>query len=882
MTTREKINPSIKANSLMILLTMLAPQLVLILFRLRDLHMIRDEIQEHSLLIQMTFIGIPLIIGGLALLMVLWSRGQKREVPRLALFGFFILQTASLVHFLIAGADLIPSSVDAWIINAGTFFMLQTACTMPGLFYGLICIANLRWFKRVWVDIVTSLGLLVAVPGIIYFLAISSMAWRGDEAFVIGLSVGATLIAAFAFIQLLLWLSRRMNHSWIPMLIFALVFPVAGLLINRLIPFPADLQHWGFYALSVANALILLWSCMPGAKDSRRCAFATAFSYPFTCYFFILFLPFLPFSLIAMIAFGAGFLILTPPILFILHTRQLVLQFQTLRTSCSIPQLATGFLVAFLLVPVGYVGRALHHRNIFMQTLDRVYAAPLTDPGPMPSPKTAAYALQKLKDSKTGKYVPILSEAYNRIVFGGMVLPDGKIRQLSQLLLGEDSDEWSPDDDFQFYSFFTGENTRTAGRDVWRPSRDVSLSDIECRAETEAGVTEAFVLLTLQNNINRQAEFVTDILLPDGVFVSGYDLKIGDEMVPARLSDRKAAMWVYHMIRDRARRDPGLIVYTQPNILRLSVFPLAGKEERQCVLKLIYPEGTTPEIQVGTQTVALPCSAPQTVAIVTASGNQALCIPPARARQYEGIFRTIDKTALSGTADTPGYCPEWDVKGALLEYWQSGDNQITQVPWFVTETEQPTVAFDGAAYWLPLIPDGGWLKNKPEPRQVLPFQCADEVRVIPVETGGMAIFNSEAPLELFDGDSQSLEPFKADVELGPESRFSKATDVWQMWWHTQLHPEEEEALRKELLLAARENNILVPSTAFLAVESSAQQKALEKAENKSLKSHSALAFDEFDEADSIDSPEPGFLLLAILVLPLAHWIHSRKNRHEAA
>jgi hypothetical protein len=864
----EKINPVIKANPLMILLTMLVPQLLLLFFRMRNLYLIREAIDEYRTLILVNYIAVPLLLTVLALAMVLWGQKKQRDIPRLPILGFFLLQTASLVGFLMSVEHLVPDGVDEWIVPTGTFLMVQLAATMPGLFFGLICSANVRWFDNTLINIGSSFALFVGAPGFLFIFGSTCPLWRAPELFVISIFVIGTLICAFAFLQILLWLSGRMKGGWLAMLVFALVFPVGGLLLNSKIPFPADLQHWGFYTLAIANGLVLLWGSFPSAKANAACFWVSAFSYPFTCYFFFLFLPFLPFSIVAMIAVGTGFLILTPTLLFILHTRRLVLQLGALGSRFSKAQLATGFLTAFLLVPACYVGRAYYHRTVFFQTLDRVYAAALDDPTPMPSPRTAAYALKKLKDSKTGVYVPILSETYNRIVFGGMVLPDAKIRQLDQLLLGETDSDWNPTDEFSFYSFFTGQSTRSSGRRVQPPQRKVALTDVECSAETHGGETEATVLLTMASYIDRQAEFVTHITLPDGVFVSGYELKIGDEMVPARLSDRKAAMWVYHMIRDRARLDPGLVVYTGPNRLRLNVFPFSSHQERQCAIRFLYPEGMTPEVIIGDETVVLPSGEPAATTVTTAAGRQALCLPSELTQEMKGVFRNVERMPLAGTDETAGYCAEWDVKRALLDYWNSGEAQLETVPWFVTETEQPLVEFDKAAWWLPQIPDGGWSTNAPASMEVLPFVCGEHVRVIPKQRGGTVVFDCNEPIG-----------FPAHATLGPDSRYAQAVDVWQDWWQTQLHPEQEEALRKELLLAAREINILIPSTAFLAVETTAQQKALKAAEKKSLSSHEALAFDEFEEKATIDSPEPGFLLLMLLILPLFHWLHAKRTRH---
>jgi hypothetical protein len=70
------------------------------------------------------------------------------------------------------------------------------------------------------------------------------------------------------------------------------------------------------------------------------------------------------------------------------------------------------------------------------------------------------------------------------------------------------------------------------------------------------------------------------------------------------------------------------------------------------------------------------------------------------------------------------------------------------------------------------------------------------------------------------------------------------------------------------------------TTPFLAVENTAQYKALENAEKTSLKSHGALAFDEFEEkgmGKPVDSPEPNPILLLFLVAPFLFWIKKKES-----
>ena len=44
--------------------------------------------------------------------------------------------------------------------------------------------------------------------------------------------------------------------------------------------------------------------------------------------------------------------------------------------------------------------------------------------------------------------------------------------------------------------------------------------------------------------------------------------------MPGRIVEKKTALWVYTMIRDLERRDPGLLFYSAPGELELRVFPV--------------------------------------------------------------------------------------------------------------------------------------------------------------------------------------------------------------------------------------------------------------------------------------------------------------------
>jgi hypothetical protein len=113
----------------------------------------------------------------------------------------------------------------------------------------------------------------------------------------------------------------------------------------------------------------------------------------------------------------------------------------------------------------------------------------------------------------------------------------------------------------------------------------------------------ATISLLMQNSASAQSEFVATINLPEGVLVSGFWLHIGPDRVPGQLFEKKSALWVYQMIRDRSRRDPGLLLFTDSQTLELRVFPFADFEQREVEIEFLYPAALQPAIRIADETL---------------------------------------------------------------------------------------------------------------------------------------------------------------------------------------------------------------------------------------------------------------------------------------
>jgi hypothetical protein len=593
-------------------------------------------------------------IGAAQLVLIILASGVWRHlaVCRKGLSGLwsFVLLSGHVVYLWFAATQtghIIPSSIEDWIVDREQLMLFEFTFMMPGLFYAAFCLACFSSRLSFGADVAATAGLMAGAPLLYYliFMGIGRVL-RGEQYArfpeVIGIAffVGLTTVMFLAVIRLVGLVMYGLRHRppvWHTGLavLIALIAPIAGLVLNRSIPFPVDFQSAGVYAMALINGLIVL---LP-RRDGRAMSvllFARSAAYPFSLYFFLVFLPFLPLAMLAIIAVGLGFLMLTPVVLFLFHTKCLVDDFQMMSRQGGYGSPLGIMLLGWCLLPGILCGQAVYDKMILRRTVDYVYAPDyqrdVTFQGSVWAVKRA---LIKLRDFKVGIQWPYLSGIYNQYVFDGMVLPDSKMKEMYQFFAGEDFPQWER-------SRSIGGGLFTARRTDWgraRVTRDrqVALVDVTpVRVGQDQGIVTSRIRLEMVNKGESDtAEFVTDLTIPEGVLVSGFYLKVGEEMVPGQIFERSSALWVYQMIVNRTRRDPGLLMYQSPTELSLNVYPFAKGETRMAEIELAYPQSLRPVIQVGDHAVALSpddgaAAAPTTPPIMIArrGENAFFLVPP--------------------------------------------------------------------------------------------------------------------------------------------------------------------------------------------------------------------------------------------------------------
>lgn len=632
------------------------PQIVLTLLNGQAWRLARGDM-NHDQLVHAMRIGLyeaALLAFGIIAWVVLISRRKPIGI-RLALAAIAV-HTGYLWYVFQGIGHLLPSTVSIWMLPETEVVFYQFSLMMPVVFLMMVRLARIRLKISASLDVGLSLAFLVIVPS--GFFILGSMiarigrlvSWQnGMQYLLITAIVTATAFVLVVFLRLMIRLQdliqRRSWSEWAIPLAAGLLAPLSGLALNASIPFPYDFQDGSIYAMTILNAAALLIPFRPGTRWALPGWAARAVFYPFTLFFFLVFLPFLPLSLLAMIAAGAGFLILAPLFLFTVHTRRLWEQGCLLARQRGTARVVTRFTICVLILPVTFMIRNELDRRTLNRAVDAVFSPDYQATQLPLRRESLRRALDRMDDIKHGIYLPYLSDIYNTMVFHGMVLPDEKADLIRQSLLGTEpntsarSGIWGNG----FLGMRSRSQRRGRGDGV---TRHVAMAsqEVECRQTNE--IVESEIRVVLENQGGANGEFSERITVPAGVLTTGFWLDVNGTNKFAQLRERKTATWVYEMIRDMTRRDPGLLVYEDDQHLRLRVYPFAQGEKRRCGLRFRFPAALQPVIRIGDTPIALitPSDRPLLPAATSATmteGGAALAIPAAVITNWPTFQREV-------------------------------------------------------------------------------------------------------------------------------------------------------------------------------------------------------------------------------------------------
>lgn len=588
-------------NPKWLLLINTLPIVVLFLLFIGDYNLIKSVLNAESIQLWKS-LGLTLgFLGLINLGYTLWLMVKKEDVS--AIYGGVSLVCYVYFIYLFGfySDKIIPFSIPQWMLSGNNFLYVGTFL-MPTLVHALFILVvhftpeNTE--HQPWKNFLMSL--LVPISWYLFSLILLPL-WKPVESnfmvhlFVICLIVG-TLIFFFFLIRGFFILATKKAYNWqkyqlawkIPI---SIVLPLIGLLLNNGIlgqgfsiensGIFGDFNSYWFYGLACLNGLLI---CLPNVDNKiyRTVLFTgRSITFAYTLYFFLVFLPFLPVSIIAIVAVGTGFLMLTPLLLFVLHINDLANDFTYLEGYFSKNVLRGFSLIGFLTIPLFITSSYLKDKMVLNEALDYIYS---------PNYSKDNYEIDKTSLQKTLNVVkhhkdrsqgglwagktPYLSAYFNWLTLDNLTLSDAKINTIEKIFFGNTSFELRPTND---------------------PKDDVKITNLSSKSTFDKSQNAwlSWVDLEIKNNdINRFAEYVTTIELPEGSWISDYYLYVGNKKEYGILAEKKAAMWIFSNIRNE-NKDPGILYYLTGNKVAFRIFPFAEGEVRKTGIQILHKEPIT-------------------------------------------------------------------------------------------------------------------------------------------------------------------------------------------------------------------------------------------------------------------------------------------------
>ena len=845
---------------------------------------------------------------------------------------------AFLLAYLEGFGHLLPADIPRWMIAADEFFLLPLGLMMPALIHALLLLVD-RLTPSGNHSLVKATITAVSVPALWYLsvrfafpLLNDRLGWRMyshlQEVFFIVLTVAFMfLLLRVAYLSVLKITPSRAKGIWLVRVPFTLLLPLLCLLVyngklgGELGKVSAELQLIGDWSNPVYYATVVIIGLLltlppPQQKQLGLAKFtAMALAYPFVTYFFIVFLPFFPFAVATVVVFGAGFLLLTPLLLFFIHTWSLHEEWRALGAQYGKRLPMVLFLAAFALLPVGLTANYAMDRVVLDKMLVHVYEPDYVVEEPMElksaSVQRVLYNINMMKegaDFESGKRKPYLTSYYQWLVLDNLTLSNSRIEMLERIFLGKSSPE-----------------KQQNAPDV--SSSGVAITDTKTRTvpSSDGSYYISSVELTITNGEGNNREYASRFHVPPGAWVRDYYLMIDGKRVSGILAERKSALWIYQQIRN-TRRDPGIIYYTSPDELILRVFPFSAGEVRKTGFEIIHREPLT--LALDDKRIELHASRPLTpIKQENAAGKNVVLVALTEKRTLPKIQRRpylhfiIDRSAsadlsltsfierikqhyetgqfngvgldgamitlanyesqtfsmdaqwqerVQNLASQGGFFLERAVKQALAANYRQHANRY---PLFVVVTDQIADAItpDGLADFAITMPEGDhFLLLANEGLSLRKFAAPameiDSQRDIPVTRPVLAWPDEHQPRAYLPDDGRAsvvitdLDAAMAMSE-GEGNPWQNGLELYGMWLASRLHPHQANQKQRLLIAESFRTHLLSPMTAFLAPEDMAQQQMLLKKQEQMLASMRQL---DIGEEHEMDEPPLWWLLLLVM------------------
>ncbi len=842
--------------------------------------------------------------------------------------------------------DFVPFSIPQWMVSSNLFLYVGTFL-MPTLIYSLfILVSSTTSGNKEHKSLVNFLFAIGVPLGVYLFVMIilpmgKIFDYRFSEHIFIVAFIVATLFFLFFLIRSVFILaSNKGEHlmkyqlAWkIPI---SLVLPLLGLSFNNGHFFTeigenvsgmfGDFNNPWFYILTILNAGLICISPVEN-KNYRLLIFAgKCITFSYSLYFFLVFLPFLPLSVVAIIVIGAGFLMLAPLLLFVIHLFELSKDFNYLTKKFPKIQVIGILLIGFLVIPTCITLTYLNDKKVLNETLSFIYCPDYSKHYDIDkhSIKKTLDVVTSYKDYNNngddlfGQGVPYLSSYFNWLVLDNLTLSDAKINKIEKVFFGKSSFKIPTEIDQKDSVIISKIATRSSydkSQKAWKSWVDLELSN---------KTLDVF-----------NAVYTTTIDLPDGCWISDYYLYVGKKKEYGILAEKKAAMWIYSQIRNE-NRDPGILHYLTGNKVRFKVFPFTKYQKRKTGIEFLHKEPIT--LTIDNQKVELGNKQEtrnekietENIAYVSVLQKQQLKeitrkpyfhflvdISENKKKNTNAFIKRIDKVVkenimLSENAKI-SYVSSYVTTSSLDNNWKSeykkqvctgGFNldlaiktnlfnaykdNTKSYPVFVVVTDKLSRAvldndFADFEFAFPenneffLLTENGYLKAHSlidNPLSELPEinrECMFCETVLEYK------FSNNSKAYLPNNNEPSILIKKNAFEISgaevKEKNWLSALKMQGQWAIQTLHPEISEKEWLNLVKNSFTSKVMSPVTSYLVVENEAQKAMLIKKQKEALSGNKLLDLGE----DTQRMSEPGLLLVSILLAIILWYRKKWKSR----
>ncbi|MBL7950578.1 MAG: MSEP-CTERM sorting domain-containing protein [Flavobacteriales bacterium] len=880
------------------------------------------------------------ILAGVTVLSTIYALVLLRH-GRSIHFGYslftFLAYIPLLYAFMNGFRELLPWEVPRWMVprDAELYALRLLSVPLAHALFVLI-ISTLQRNERG--SPFRDIGIAIAIPLAVYVFVQVIEPWRFDVDFErhtwVVLFIALVLTFLFFVLRGITALAMRAGPSSagievVLRLLVALIFPLVGLAINNgelgwfdreASGIVGDLDHWGFYAVAIINALVVIWpsSANPNTRLIQFILRAAGFSY--VCYFFLLFLPFLPLSIVAIIAVGIGFLLLAPVMLFAVQGTQLVQDARFLVAHRSRRSLVGIFILSFATLPLMVTAKYMWHRKVLHEALEYVYHSTLRTGIQKPLDASAIETvLDHVQDHKgrgRSGHTPFLTPYYNRVVLDNLTLSDARVKDLRTIFLNE----------------FHQKDNSVNWRNVPAPAElDTATTNSVYDEEQQAWRT--WVELTMSHHLDQQGEYVTTFNLPDGAWISDEYLMIQGERVKGILAEKKAAEWVYNQIVN-VRRDPSITRYIGPGKVQVRVFPFEKNEVRQAGFEVLHKELFTLHLEDSCRLTLGDDSRPAiTTPITTPDGSTTYISETVkraltsvqRSKAYhfivdgteeqrghrESVVRMIDgflseqriapSTATVHISDAYHETHRWSEGGAQAFLTHAGnggffsdravrsiitascDQASAATPMIIFVGSMPPY-YSGLGVWLDdlddvagCLPEGAVFYSLGESGAVDRHAFAEPTRSLNREPetlerpSVLAWPNATEPTAFLPLGGPSIIVHGTVPMLDKpmtERNWASVLLLEGAWRAHQLEPSGGSARWRELVRGSFQAQVMTPVTAWMCLEDEAQRNALLKKQDEVLSADQAL---DTEDITAMSEPEIWWLLLPLLLYLGVRW-----------